>query len=47
LGNQNGGRAYEQELARRGNIQRQQLQGLEQQKMMMQFLGTVLQNIRR
>jgi TPR repeat protein len=47
LGNENAGRAYEQEMARQNDYQQQRLRQLEQQRMMMQFLGTVLQNVHR
>jgi hypothetical protein len=45
LGNENGARAYQAELAKAQQIQQQQIQQLQQQQIMMQFMGTVLRNI--
>ena len=45
LGNENGTRAYQDELAKAQQAQQQQIQQLQQQKLMLQFLGTVLQNV--
>ena|ERR1700722_3670931 len=45
LGNENGVRAYQAELAKAQQIQQQQIQQLQQQQIMMQFMGTVLRNI--
>jgi len=45
LGNENGARAYQAELAKARQIQQQQIQQLQQQQMMLQFMGTVLRNV--
>ncbi len=45
LGNENGVRAYQAELAKTQQIQQQQIQQLQQQQIMLQFMGTVLRNI--
>jgi len=47
LGNQNAVRAYQDEVMKVENAQQQRVQQLEQQRMMLQFMGTVLQNIPR
>ena len=45
LGNENGVRAYQAELANAQQIQQQKIQQIQQQQMMLQFMGTVLRNI--
>ena len=45
LGNENGIRAYQSQLANAQQMQEQQIQRLQQQRMMLQFMGNVLQNI--
>jgi hypothetical protein len=46
LGNENGVRAYQAEQAKAQQQQERQVQDLEQQRMMLQFMGTVLRNVR-
>lgn len=45
LGNANGARAYQALLISAQNAQQQQIQGLQERQMMLQFMGTVLRNI--
>ena len=45
LGNQNGARGYQTEVARTQQAQQQQIQQIQQQKMMFQFMGSLLGNI--
>jgi hypothetical protein len=45
LGNQNGIRAYQAELANAQQAQQQKIQQLQQQQMMLQIMGNVLRNI--
>ncbi len=45
LGNQNGVRGYQAELAKAQQLQQQQVQQIQQQRAMLQFMGTVLRNI--
>lgn len=45
LGNQNGARGYQAELAKAQQAQQQQVQQIQQQRMMLQFMGAVLRNV--
>ena len=45
LGNENGVRAYQTELANAQQVQQQKIQQIQQQQMMLQFMGTVLRNV--
>ena len=45
LGNQNGARGYQAELAKAQQAQQQQIQQIQQQRMMLQIMGTVLRNV--
>jgi hypothetical protein len=45
LGNQNGARGYQAELAKAQQAQQQQIQQIQQQRVMLQIMGTVLRNI--
>jgi hypothetical protein len=45
LGNENGVRAYQTELANVQQIQQQKIQQIQQQQMMLQIMGTVLRNV--
>jgi len=45
LGNQNAIRAYQDELAKAQQMQQQEVQQIQQKRIMLQFMGTVLQNI--
>jgi hypothetical protein len=45
LGNQNAVRAYQQALANAQEAQQQQVNRIQQQQLMLQFMGTVLRNI--
>lgn len=47
MGNQNGARGYQFLIAKSQETEQQQIQQLENQRMMMQFMGAVLQNIPR
>ncbi len=46
LGNQNGVRGYQAKVAIAQQAQQQQIQQVQQQRIMLQFMGTVLRNIR-
>ena len=46
LGNQNGVRGYQAEVAKTQQAQQQQVQQLQQQRLFLQFMGTVLKNVR-
>jgi hypothetical protein len=46
LGNQNGVRGYQAEVAKAQQAQQQQVQQLQQQRLFLQFMGTVLRNVR-
>jgi hypothetical protein len=46
LGNQNGIRGYQDLMAKGQDAQQRQFQQLENQRMMLQFMGTVLRNVR-
>jgi TPR repeat protein len=45
LGNQNAIRGYQAEVANAQQMHQQQVQQLQQQRIMLQFMGTVLRNI--
>lgn len=47
LGNQNGARGYQVLIAKAQETQQQQVQQLENQRMMLQFMGAVLQSVPR
>src|SRR5262249_45224125 len=46
LGNESAARAYQDELAKGQEMQQRRVQQLQQQEMMMRFMGGVLRNIR-